>query len=192
MIRLTSDTVYAWLTDYESFAYDFKRTCFVTCQALGLDCRFDEAALKLVHDKWVEACEAWRTEHFPEEADALSHLKVIALLLYHLSLSPYISAVYNHSFGNDLYYSFSGTDEEKLEARDEIVAAREVILALDFCISVAVWYEERRIDRASPFDNRMTRDLRHDIISYLVSRQGDSKGLYLVLKALFIRDSLPH
>jgi hypothetical protein len=180
-------TLYEWLSDYDSFSYEFKRFVFQITQAFGLLCRFDENTLKLVHEKWNEDCEIWRTQHFDGEADALSHIKLSALLLHHLSASPYISGLFKHDYTSDLHYQFSGTTEQLEEAKQDVVSAREAIFSLDFCISVICWYEERRIDRIEPHIFRMTPDLRHDIISYLVSRNTDQKAIYLILKALFIR-----
>lgn len=187
MIKFSSSTLYDWLSDYESFSYDFKRFCFQIGQAFGLSLEFDSNTLQLAHQKWNEDSEIWRTQHFPNEASALSHIKLIALLLHHLSASPFFSAVYEHQFENQPDYSFAGSEKQYAEARAELIAAREAILSLDFCLSIICWYEERRIDREQPFEFRMTRDLRHDVISHLVSRQTDPKALYLILKALFIR-----
>jgi hypothetical protein len=187
MIRFTPETLYGWLSDYDSFSYEFKRFCFQIGQAFGLSLEFDSNTLKLAHQKWHEDSEIWRTQHFPNEADALSHIKLVALLLHHLSSSPFFSGVYEHDFQKDPDYRFAGNEHHFQEARGELIAAREAILSLDFCLSIICWYEERRIDREQAFEFRMTRDLRHDIISHLVSRKTDPKSLYLILKALFIR-----
>lgn len=183
-------TLYEWLTDYDGFSYEFKRFIFQITQAFGLDCRFDSNTLRLAHAKWKEDCEVWRTQHFAGEADALSHIKVAALLLHNLASSPFIAGLYDHEFTTEPEYHFSGTPEQYDEARQDLISAREVILSLDFCISIICWYEERRIDRTDPHVFRMTVDLRHDIISYLVSRQSEQKAVYLILKALFIRRPL--
>jgi len=185
MIRFRESTLYGWLSDYDSFADSFKRYIVYITQAFGLDCRFDENTLHEAHRKWAEDCEIWRKQHFKEESEALSHIKLTALLLHHLSRVPFISALYEHEYTSDLHYEFAGTDAQKQEARDQLVAAREVILSLDFCISVICWYEERRIDGEYRFN--MNVEFRHDIISFLVARGADPKPLYLILKALFMR-----
>ncbi|RXH33198.1 hypothetical protein XH94_30415 [Bradyrhizobium zhanjiangense] len=41
---------------------------------------------------------------------------------------------------------------------------------LIFCLAVICWYEENRIDGKELFVLRLTPELRHDILSYLVSR----------------------
>lgn len=135
-------------------------------------------------------CEVWRTQHFPNETDALSHTKVVALLLHNLALAPYISRLAEHEYQNDLDYRFSGTSNQYVEARKDLIAAREVILALDFCLAVIACYESNRIDRKETFVFRLTPELRHDILSYLVSRQTDPKAIYLFLEALFIRTAI--
>ncbi|MBB4258046.1 hypothetical protein GGD64_002058 [Bradyrhizobium sp. CIR3A] len=58
---------------------------------------------------------------------------------------------------------------------------------LIFALAVIGWYEENRIDRKEPFVLRLTPELRHNILSYLVSRQSDPKAVYLILESLFIR-----
>jgi hypothetical protein len=187
IIPFGPSTIYDWLSDYDSFNYEFRRFCFQLGQAFGLDLQFDGNQLKLAHQNWHDDCENWRNHHFPGQAEALSHIKVTALLLHHLSGTPLFSAVYDHEFNSDPSYTFCGTQAQFDEAKAELVAAREAILSLDFCLGIICWYEERRIDREQPYEFRMTRDLRHDIISHLVSRKTDPKALYLILKALFIR-----
>jgi hypothetical protein len=187
-IQFGPSTLYDWLSDFDSFNYEFRRFCFQIGQAFGLDLQFDGNTLRLVHQKWHDDCENWRTQHFPgEPAAALSHIKVSALLLHHLSAAPFFSAVYDHEYTSDLNYTFCGSPAQYDEARSELIAAREAILSFDFCLAIICWYEERRIDREQAYTFRMTRDLRHDMISYLVSRKTDPKALYLILKALFIR-----
>jgi hypothetical protein len=190
MIRFEPDTLYDWLEDCEGFCYSFKRYCFSIAQAFGLDITFDSNSLKLAHQKWASDCEIWRTQHFPNETDALSHTKVVALLLHNLAPAPYISRVVDHEFTNDLDYQFCGSEPQYIEARKDLIAARDVVLALDFCLAVIAWYEGNRIDRKEQFAFRLTPDLRHDILSYLVARQTDPKAVYLFLEALFIRTPL--
>ena len=187
MIWFEPDTLYDWLQDGEGFCYSFKRYCVTIAQAFGLEITFDSNTLKLAHEKWAAECEVWRTQHFPNETDALSHTKVVALLLHYLAPAPYISRVADHEYSSDLQYQFCGTEPQFIEAREDIVAAREVVLALDFCIAVISWYESNRIDRKEEFNLRLTPELRHDILSYLVARQTDPKAVYLFLEALFIR-----
>lgn len=191
MIHFKESTLYEWRSDYDSFADSFKRYVIYITQAFGLDCRFDDNTLREAHRKWAEDCEIWRKQHFKGEVEALSHIKLAALLLHHLSRVPFISALYEHEFTSDLHYEFSGTESQKEEAKGQLVAAREVILSLDFCISIICWYEERRIDRVEAYRFNMTVDMRHDIISFLVARGADAKPLYLILKALFLRTPKP-
>jgi hypothetical protein len=87
------------------------------------------------------------------------------------------------AFSNDAHDPGGKTGE----ARKDLIAAREVVLALDFCLAVISWYESNRIDRSEVFVFRLTPELRHDILSYLVSRQTDPKAIYLFLEALFVR-----
>lgn len=188
MIPIKEDTVYAWTRDYDSFSDQFKRFCVFITQAFNLDCRFEENELKLVHKKWIDECEIWRTQHFGKKADALSHIKIVALLLHHLSRAPFIASLSEYEYNDaKLKYEFTGNPEQKKEAADDLIAAREIILSLDFCISVICWYEENRIDRVEPFKFKMTVEFRHDIISFLVARGNDSRALYLILEALFLR-----
>ncbi|UQR61632.1 hypothetical protein LRP30_33140 [Bradyrhizobium sp. C-145] len=189
MISFEPDTLYDWLSDYDSFAYAFKRYCFQITRALSLAIDFDSNTLKLVHEKWSADCEIWRTQHFPQDTEALSHAKVGALLLYNLALNPYISTVRLHDFNEELQYRFTGNAAQLEAARADLIAAREVVLAFDFCLAVICWYEENRVDRKELFVLRLTPELRHDILSYLVSRQTDPKAIYLILECLFIRSS---
>jgi len=94
-----------------------------------------------------------------------------------------------HDFEMDLQYRLAGNQAQLKAARDDLVAARDVVLAFDFCLAVICWYEENRIDRKELFVLRLKLELRHDILSYLVSRQTDPKAVYLILESLFIRTS---
>jgi hypothetical protein len=187
LIPLKENTLYDWLNNYEEFSYEFKRFCVVICQAFDLECRFDETVLKNAHNDWKEECEAWRTQHFGRETEALSHIKVLALLLFHFSRVPFIANLYDHEFSSDRDYTFSGNDEQRASVKADIDAGREALLTLDFCIGIICAYEEARTDRKDPFQYRLTLELRHDIISFLLARGDDSKALYLILEALFVR-----
>jgi hypothetical protein len=155
-MKFNETTLYGWLSDYDSFSYEFKRYIFQLAQAFELECRFDNNTLQLAHAKWGEDCEIWRTQHFEGETVALSHIKLAALLLHNLASAPFIAGLYHHEYTSDLDYQFSGTEEQYGEAKQDLVSAREVILSLDFCISIICWYEERRIDRIDPYEFRMT------------------------------------
>ncbi len=102
-------------------------------------------------------------------------------------LAPYIARVSALAFETDL--RFAGNQAQLKAARDDLVATRDVVLAFDFFLAVLCWYEENRIDRKELFVLRLTPELRHDILPYLVARQTDPKAVYLILESLFIHTS---
>ena len=50
------------------------------------------------------------------------------------------------------------------------------------------WFERQRTDKRQAFVFRMTDELEHNFLSYLLSEKRDSMAIYLFLEALFVRD----
>jgi hypothetical protein len=85
-------------------------------------------------------------------------------------------------------WDFSGTTDERNEARLDLNAGRGAYLGFLFATWVLNWYEAGRTDRQTPFRHRITHDLQHDLLVYLQSGRGDEMAVFLILKALYVRD----
>ena len=188
MCQMSVDAIYNWMADHDTFLYEFKRYCVTTLQAFNIHCTFDDAELALACRAWSADCEVWRTKQFEAEAQFISPMKAVALLLFNLSQVRFISSMSNHKFDTDrVDYTFQGSGEEFTEARDDLTAAPEAVLSFDFSMSVLCWYERYRIDRFETFVYRITSELRHDFLSYITGRSTEARGLYLALEAAFVR-----
>ncbi|MEK9281170.1 hypothetical protein MTR72_16360 [Bradyrhizobium sp. ISRA442] len=55
-----------------------------------------------------------------------------------------------------MQYRFTGNAAQLEAARADLIAAREVVLAFDFCLAVICWYEENRVDGKKLFVLRLT------------------------------------
>jgi hypothetical protein len=119
---------------------------------------------------------------------ALSHLKIGALLLNELANEDWIRDIYEYEAHPKDDYVFAGTPEERTEVRRDIAAGRGTYFAYQFVIGVLNWFEAARIDRQSRFLFRMTPDLEHDLMVYLLSNVREEMGIFLTLKALYARD----
>ncbi|MCW1842923.1 hypothetical protein [Prosthecomicrobium hirschii] len=186
MIPFNSDTLEVWLSDYEAFNYDFKRFCFLQFRAFSVRAKFVPNMLREAHTEWVRQRDSWLAVEAHPETEELSHIKVVSLLL--TSLNRYfIESLYEHEYNEDEKVHIDLPSREYQSAREDLIAVPEAILAFDFCLNIIYWYEFNRVDRSAPFESRLTADMRHDIITYLVNGGVDPKAVYLILKALFNR-----
>lgn len=189
MIPFDETKLDEWLSDYESFNYAFRQFCYANFKVHELDAQFIPNVIKQIHAQWVTDNEKWLNEETPEHTTRLSHVKILALLLYNLNAEPFLGNFFDHEYQEDVPYAFKGTDEEKAAARRDLIDGREAILALDFCLLIINWFEKNRMDRAIPYRQPMTPDMRHDLLGYLLNGSVDRKALYLILKAMYLRPS---
>jgi hypothetical protein len=75
------------------------------------------------------------------------------------------------------------------ETRKDINGARGTFFAFQFAIAVMNSFEIARDDRAQPFVFRLTDDLEHDLMVYLLSERRDFMAMFLIFKALYARDN---
>ncbi|MER9950196.1 hypothetical protein [Mesorhizobium sp. M0047] len=178
-----------WLSDYESFNYDFRAFCYANFKVHGLEAEFVPNVTRQIHAQWVADHQKWLEEETDEKTKDLSHVKICALLLFNLNAEPFLGNFFDHTYQEDVQYDFRGTDAEKAAARSDLIDGRESILSLDFCILVINWFEKNRSDRVAPYRQPFTIDMRHDLLVNLINRTIDRKALYLSLKGMYLRPS---
>jgi hypothetical protein len=188
--RLTRDSLDKWLADFDEFRYDFLWHAQTLSKAVGYSFDFDQKALETAHANWKNQCEIWQRTFIMPGSNGLSHLKILAILLCQLAMIPWIRNLYPYTSGQR-EMEFAGSEAEKIEVAKDLNAAREAYLAFQFVFQVLNWQESVRTDRNQPFVLRMTPDLEHDLLVYLVSGKADEIALFLILKALYARDPKP-
>lgn len=189
MIRFDKNKLDEWLSDYDSFNYAFREFCIAHLKVHSLHAEFVPNVTRQIHAQWVADHSEWLDNETDEHTKQLSHVKICALLLYNLTSEPFFGNMFEHNYDEEVPYIFRGTDQEKASARQDLIDGREKILALDFCFLIINWYEKNRIDRALPYRQPLTPDMRHDLISYLLTGSVDRKSLYLILKGIYLRPS---
>lgn len=179
-----------WLADKGAFRLALLEFSWPLSKVLGYSFEFDQAAIETAHLNWHARCQLWQQERVSQTSTKLSHIKIMSLLLFSLASVKWIRRVHefdNSGDGRDAP-SYNGTDAEREEARKDFNAARGTYLAFQFVIGVINWFEKYRKDRQQPFEFRLTTDLEHDLMVYLLSETRDELALYLMLKALYTRD----
>lgn len=187
MIPFEPFTLDEWLNDYDSFNYAFRGFCIMHFKVHSLHADFVPNVTRQIHEQWVADVNRWLSDETDEKTVTLSHLKVLSILLYNLNIESCIGNMYDHEYQEDDVYIFAGTDEQKHDARRDLIDGRHASLSLDFCIMAVDWFERNRDDCTIPFKQPLTADMRHDLINYLVGGNVDLKALYLILKALYLR-----
>ena len=186
-VRLDAGCLDRWLSDFDAFRYDFLRHCHGLSKAANYYFEFDQKSLERAHTAWCKNCREWQ-EHRLEGAGQLSHIKIGALLLNELAREEWIRDLFEYKPDPKDDYTFAGTPEELTEVRRDINSGRGTYFAFQFVIGVLNWFEASRIDRHSSFIFRMTPDLEHDLMVYLLSRTHEEMAIFLALKALYSRD----
>ena len=128
-------------------------------------------------------------------SNGLAQLKVFAILMHHLAQVPWVKSLEEFDFENSRdsqKYEFAGNAEDLQNTRADINAGRGAFLGYQFCMAHIRWCEINRTDKAEPFVFRMTEELEHNFLSYLLSEKRDSMAIYLFLEALFVRDDKRH
>ncbi|RWY85199.1 hypothetical protein EHI44_16940 [Rhizobium leguminosarum] len=189
MFDFTAETFEAWQADYDDFNYAFRKYCFLQFRAYGVHAEFVPNVTRQIHSMWVDSCQRWLTEETDPHTHKLSYLKRASLLLHALVSIQFLGHVEEHDYDEDAKVIFRGPPELYESSRQDLIDARDVVLALDFVLNIIHYFEENRVDRAEQFRPRLTVDMRHDLIGYLLSGSAGEKALYLILKALYLRHS---
>jgi len=127
-----------------------------------------------------------------DPSNELSHLKILALLLFELASVPWVKELNEFdSSAAERDTHFAGTEEEKVDVRKDIAAGRGTYLAWNFVVMVTNWFEGARTDRIQRFEYRGTLDFEHDMMVYLLAADREQTATYLILKALYARDPTP-
>jgi hypothetical protein len=185
--QLTPACLDEWLADADHFRVDFLSFCYPIVKALGYYFEFDQAALHAAHADWKSRCETWEKSYIMPDSDGLSHLKIMAILLDKLTTVPWLTVAYDRDSSAD-GFEFNGSELQREECRKDFNAGREAYLGFQFVIQVLNWFERARIDRKPPFAYRMTHDLEHDFMVYLLSERREEMAIFLFFKALYVRD----
>lgn len=123
------------------------------------------------------------------DSDSLSHIKIMAILLFVLAQNEWVHALEEFESDSDHREGdYNGTPEEREESRRDINAGRGTFLALQFVFAILNSFEQARDDRQQEFLFRLTHELEHDIMVYLLSERRDDMAIYLMLEALYARD----
>lgn len=190
--HLTDDCLDRWLGDFDEFRVDFLQQAVMLCKAVGYHFDFDQAKLLAAHTKWKATCDVWEQSLLMPDSNGLSHLKIMAILLVQLAELDWVKNLYEYDPDNEnLPFEFAGTAAQKREVRKDINAGRGTFLAFQFAMQVLNWFEAARDDRIQPFEFRLTSDLEHDLMVYLMSPRRDEMATFLIFKALYVRDPKP-
>lgn len=174
-----------WLNEFDAFRVDFLRVCHPICMALGYQLDFDQRQIETAHVAWRASHEIWKSHRVSEGTDKLSHIKIVALLLFHLSNVNWVRTLYEY---NGDYHKFNGTPEQRAETAKDLNAGREAFLAFHFSIMIINWFETYRTDKSDPFEYRMSKDLEFDLMHFLIGVEKSEMALFLILKAVYLRD----
>lgn len=176
-----------WLESFDDFRVEFLRFAHLVCGVCGYTYKFDQEALKIAHASWRSNCEVWEKTYVMPDSKGLSHLKILSLLLWDLSRVEWMTALFNANL-QFRELEFGGTTVEREEVRHDINAGRGTYIAFQFVIKTLNAFETGRTDRVQEFEFRLTNDLMHDIMVYLLSERRDDMAIFLILKALYVRD----
>lgn len=188
MIRITENTIDEWLSDFSEFNFAFRTFCFSNFHAFGVHAEFTPNVLNEVHSGWKEDVADWLQHEVSTETKELSQLKITSLLLYNLTRIPFLGSMHAHDWGANQKFFSSLSGSKFDEAKKDLIDLRDLLLSFDFCIAVIDWVERNRCDRSTPYTQRLTPDMRHDMLSYLLGETKDKRALYLILKALYLRE----
>lgn len=185
--QFSAETFKAWEESFEAFNQEFRFHCFKQFRVFSIGAEFTPGALQQAHQRWVHTCDTWLRQETHPKTRVLSHTKRAALLLHALTSVEYLGTFHEHQYDEIPKFTFRGTDEEFRQARQDLIDGGQAVLALDFVLNIIDYFERHRTDRMSPYTVRLTRDMRHDLLNYLLSGKAEEKALFLILKALFLR-----
>jgi|GEM_PF-1717798 len=189
MLSLDENCLDAWLESYDAFKDDFLRYCYFISKACGYYPHVNFPKLKVAHAAWFSDCQVWENKYVMKDSNGLSHLKIMSILLVSLASVEWVNELEEFDpQGNHDEGEFVGTAEEREETRKDINAGRGTFFAFQFAIAVINSFETSRDDRVQEFMFRLTPDLEHDLMVYLLSERRDAMAVFLILKALYARD----
>lgn len=188
MVRLTNDTVEAWLDDCEAFTLAFMEYTFEWHHAVGADLELLRSEIESAHADWIGTVTEWRNNRFQQETESLSYTKIFAILIWALCNRTYIGEMKEYVPFRHQPPEFNGTEAERLACRADLLGAPEAVSALQFCLSVLNFYEANRLDKRPPFAFRMTESGRHDLLVMLTSKEAGPTSLYIALEGFYARD----
>lgn len=187
MIPFDKNTLDLWLSDYDEFNDSFRSFCNAHMRVHAVHADYVPNVTRQIHAQWVADHKFWIENEMDAPTVALSHVKICALLLASLVSEAFLGNLHSYEYNEEEKYEFRGTPAEKEQAKKDLLDGREASLGLDFVILIIHWYEKNRTDRASPFIQPLTVDMRHDLLNYVLSEELEKRGLYLILKALYLR-----
>lgn len=189
MFAFNADAFETWQSDYSEFNYAFREFCFMQFRAYGIHADFVPNVTRQIHAIWLDSCKRWLDKETDAQTHRLSYLKRASLLLGALVSTPFLGNVVEHEYDEEEKVEFRGPPDLYASSRMDLIDAREAVLALDFVLNIIHYFEINRNDRVEEFQIRLTVDMRHDLISYLLTGKVEEKALYLILKALYLRHS---
>lgn len=187
---LTKECLDRWLSSATEFQEYFIRFSINNAKAVGYYIEFNQVAFRDAHAEWVGRCKFWHEHYMLPTTTQLSHIKILALLICSFSQAEWIRSVSEFDPAAD-GIEFDGTDDELDTVRLDLNAGREAFFALHFATAIINWFEKGRIDQLGEFHFRMTKDLKHDLLAYLVQKKAEEMGVFLILKALYARNPKP-
>lgn len=188
MFILDSNTVKTWLHDKETFSHEFMEYAFRWHHAVGADITLKREVIEEAHAEWFDVVEEWKKVKFRQGAENLSYTKSFAILLWCLCKRRFCGEMREYAPFRKPAPEFPGSDELKADILRDLLGAPEVVTALEFCIGILNFFEQRRNDRNSAFAFRMTEGGRHDLIVALASDKMSAEAVFLVLESLYARD----
>jgi hypothetical protein len=190
MLDLDENCLDKWLESYDAFKDDFLRYCYFISKACGYYPHVNFSKLKVGHGAWCADCQIWENKYVMKDSNGLSHLKIMAILLVSLASVDWVQDLEEFDpEGRRDEGEFVGTAEEREETRLDINAGRGTFFAFQFAIAIINSFEISRDDRAQEFVFRLTPDLEHDLMVYLLSERRDAMAVFLIFKALYARDT---
>ncbi len=187
MVYLDNNSVDKWLQEADAFCSAFMEYSFSWHHPVGADIQLLADEIKRAHSEWAAICHEWRTQNFRQEAASLSYTKTFGVLLWTLSKTGYCGEMREYEPFRHPRPEFNGTETERKAVLDDLLGAPEIVTALQFCLSILIFFETNRIDRETDFIFHMTESWRHDLIMSLAERRIDALGTYLALDAVFAR-----
>ncbi|RXH32420.1 hypothetical protein XH84_14655 [Bradyrhizobium nanningense] len=180
-----------WLGSYDAFKDDFLHYVYFLSKGCGYYPHVDFPKLKIAHAGWCAECQLWESNYVMKDSNGLSHLKIMSILLVSLASVEWVQELeeYDPTGGHD-EGEFAGSSDAMRETRLDINAGRGTFFAFQFVVAVINSFEISRDDKCQKFEFRLTSDLEHDIMVWLLSERRDPMAMFLILKSLYIRDSV--
>ena len=185
MVRLGKETIETWLADRDSFCLAYMEYTFSWHHPVGADLELLRSEIEESHAEWVATVTEWRTMRFRQETESLSYTKIFAILLCALCKRKYIGEMKPYEPFRRAMPEFQGTDEQRQAILEDLLGAPEAVSALQFCLAVLNHYEQKRLDRKTPFVFRMTEQGRHDLLVLLTGDEPSPIAVYLCLESLY-------